>query len=180
MKLLNIRDNENHQLSRYIVNNYDFISMENLTIKGMQKLWGHKIKNLQLSKFVNQCKYKSENQGKIFIQIDKWYASSKLCSNCKNYNKDLKLEDRIYQCKKCNLTIDRDLNAAINILLEGIRLYLSDIDNYNNDNLYLPIDLWKRITSAINQLISSDVSARDFELSHYCNNDLDDKLLTAI
>jgi hypothetical protein len=93
-------------------------------------------------------KYKTENQGKYFVKISRWYPSTKTCSNCKNKKNDITLNDRIYHCDNCKIIIDRDINAAINILREGIKLFLQDITN----ELYLPIDLWRRIDTAINQL----------------------------
>ncbi len=83
-KITNIKVNENHQLSNFIVDNNDFIFMEDLTFKGMQKLWGKSIKDLQLSSLIQQIKYKAENQGKVFIQIGKFFPSSKNCSYLNN------------------------------------------------------------------------------------------------
>jgi putative transposase len=121
-KSLNIRTNENHQISNYIVENYDVIAMEDLTLTGMQRLWGNKIKQLQLGALTQMIEYKAESQGKLFIKIDKWHPSSKTCSCCGNYKKTLKLSDRIYECDSCEAKIDRDINAGRNILREGIRL----------------------------------------------------------
>ena len=119
LKLKNIRKNENHLISKRIVDNNDFIFMEDLSLKGMQKLWGNKIKQLGLNQLVNFIKYKAENQGKVFYKIGKFYPSSKTCSFC-GASKNLTLSDRIYRCDECNLIIDRDINASINILSEGI------------------------------------------------------------
>ena len=94
--------------------------MEDLTLKGMQNLWGNKIKQLGLSQLTMFIKYKAENQGKIFSKIDRFYPSSKTCCNCEN-KKELKLIDRVYNCEKCGISIDRDINASINILIEGIK-----------------------------------------------------------
>ena len=93
--------------------------MEDLSLKGMQKLWGHKIKQLNLGQLVNFIKYKAENQGKVFYKIGKFYPSSKTCSCC-GASKNLTLSDRVYRCNNCSLVIDRDINASINILSEGI------------------------------------------------------------
>ncbi len=120
LKLKNIRKNENHLISKRIVDNNDFIFMEDLSLKGMQKLWGNKIKQLGLNQLVNFIKYKAENQGKVFYKIGKFYPSSKTCSFC-GASKNLTLSDRIYRCDECNLIIDRDVNASINILSEGIQ-----------------------------------------------------------
>ena len=65
--------------------------------------------------FIRQMKYKSEWNGIEFIQVDRFYPSSKTCSCCGNIKKDLKLSDRTYICDICGLTIDRDYNAAINL-----------------------------------------------------------------
>ena len=61
-------------------------------------------------------KYKCEWLGIEFIQVDRFYPSSKICSCCGYIKKDLKLSDRIYKCEKCGLEIDRDLNASINLM----------------------------------------------------------------
>ena len=74
------------------------------------------------SKFVEFLKYKADWYGRIIVQIDKFFPSSKLCNNCGNIKKDLKLKDREYHCDSCGVTIDRDYNAALNILKEGLRI----------------------------------------------------------
>ena len=66
--------------------------------------------------------YKLESKGKKLIKIDKMYPSSKRCSYCGNVRHDLKLSDRLYICPKCRTVIDRDYNASLNILQEGLRL----------------------------------------------------------
>lgn len=82
------------------------------------------LKNKYLSKlileqnfyrFVTQMKYKCEWYGIEFIQVDRFYPSSKTCSNCGHIKKDLRLSDRIYRCTECGLEIDRDFNAALNL-----------------------------------------------------------------
>ena len=66
-------------------------------------------------KFIEQMRYKCEMYGIEFIQVDRFYPSSKTCSNCGCIKKDLKLSDRTYKCNECGLEIDRDFNAAINL-----------------------------------------------------------------
>lgn len=70
--------------------------------------------------FLNMLEYKLSDRGKYFVKVDKWFPSSQLCSCCGN-KKKLTLADRVYKCN-CGLTLDRDQNAAINILNEGLRL----------------------------------------------------------
>lgn len=117
-KLSNIRNNHIHQATSKIIklNPYRIV-MEDLNIVGMMK-------NKHLSKaiaeqgfyeFIRQTKYKCEFNGIEFIQVDRWYPSSKTCSCCGNVKQDLKLKDREYVCDKCGLVIDRDKNASINL-----------------------------------------------------------------
>lgn len=67
--------------------------------------------------------YKSKWYGRDFVLIDRFFSSSKLCSYCGFKNDELTLKDRTWKCQNCNSVLDRDLNAAINIKNEGIKLY---------------------------------------------------------
>lgn len=117
-KLKNIRENELHHISKYLVDkHYRLIVFEDLNIRGM-------LKNKHLSsKISNQCwyklmqftKYKAEFINEEFKKIERFKPSSKACSKCGNIKKNLLLSDRVYVCENCGLVIDRDLNAAINI-----------------------------------------------------------------
>jgi len=80
------------------------------------------ISDVSWSKFVELIKYKSSWYERVLVQIDKFFPSSKTCSNCGNIKKDLTLKDREYVCSCCGLVIDRDYNAALNILREGLRI----------------------------------------------------------
>ena len=72
--------------------------------------------------FINMLAYKLNNQGKRLIKIDKFYPSSKRCSYCGHMKSNLKLSDRLYICEECRTVLDRDYNASLNILHEGLRL----------------------------------------------------------
>ena len=65
--------------------------------------------------FIRQIKYKSQRYGIKFIQVDRFYPSSKTCSCCGNIKQELKLSDRVYRCEYCGLEIDRDYNASVNL-----------------------------------------------------------------
>lgn len=112
-----------HQKSTEIANQYDVVCVETLNMRAMSnKGFGNGKATLDngYGMFLNMLEYKLADRGKYLVKVDKWYPSSQICSCCGNRQR-LKLTDRIYSCK-CGLTIDRDYNAAINILNEGLRL----------------------------------------------------------
>lgn len=115
-----------HKESTKIANSYDIVCVENLNMKAMSNRgFGNGKATLDngYGMFLNMLEYKLADRGKHFIKIDKWYPSSQLCSCC-GKQKKLILTDRIYNCE-CGLNIDRDLNSAINIKKEGLRILKS-------------------------------------------------------
>lgn len=121
-KLKNIRLDYSHKVTTQIVKTKPCkVVMENLSIINMMKN-KHLSKAIQqqnLCEFIRQMKYKCEWKDIKFIQVDKYYPSSKICSSCGNIKKDLKLSDRVYKCS-CGLEIDRDLNASLNLRNYGL------------------------------------------------------------
>lgn len=117
-KLTNIRNNYIHQVTTEIVKTKPSkIVLEDLNVSGMMKN-KHLSKAIADSKwyeFRRQILYKAELYGIEVVLADRFYPSSKTCSCCGNYKKDLKLKDRIYICDECGLIIDRDINVAINL-----------------------------------------------------------------
>lgn len=117
-RLTDIRNNHLHQTTTEIVKTKPSqIVMEDLNIKGMMKN-KHLSKAIAKQKFYEfkrQISYKAEMYGIKVIEANRFYASSKTCSHCGHIKKDLKLSDRTYSCFECGTTIDRDLNAAINL-----------------------------------------------------------------
>ena len=105
--------------------------MENLNVSGLLK--NHKlarsIQELSLSRFETILKYKSIWYGRDLINIDRFFPSSKTCSDCGYINNELKLSDREWFCPDCGVIHDRDINAAINIENEGLKLYKIGIRN---------------------------------------------------
>lgn len=123
-RIKNQRKDFHHKLSRKLVNECDVFICEDLNIKGL-------VKNHKLAKEISSCgwgqfltfvKYKLEKKGGIFLKVDKFFASSKLCSSCGYKKSDLTLKDRDWECSVCHTKHDRDVNAKINLLNEGIRL----------------------------------------------------------
>ncbi|HEY9607702.1 MAG TPA: RNA-guided endonuclease TnpB family protein [Allocoleopsis sp.] len=113
-----------HKLSRKLVNENQVIVVENLHVKGM-------VRNHNLAKaisdvgwgmFTNFLAYKLEKKGGKLVEIDRWFPSSKLCSNCYHQVDEMPLDVREWTCSHCGTHHDRDGNAAINIRAEGIRL----------------------------------------------------------
>lgn len=119
----NKTQNAYHQLSKKIVTDYDIIAMETLNIKGMfkNKRWASKLQKISLYKLVNMIKYKSEWYGKTFIQIDRFYPSTKTCNNCGYQKNNMTLDIRQWTCPSCGTHHNRDINAAKNILNEAIK-----------------------------------------------------------
>jgi len=124
-KISNQRNDFLHQESRRLVNDYDIISVETLDLTEMMKnkYFSKKISDISYNKFVNYLSYKCEEAGKILHKVDKYYASSKICSNCGQKKKTLPLSQRVYSCE-CGNVMDRDHNAAINIATKGLISYL--------------------------------------------------------
>ena len=120
-KVVNIRQDMLNKLSTLLAKKYDFAIIEDLSIKEIvYKLGrGKNAYNTSFNKFVKKLLYKFN--GKV-ISINKWFPSSKKCSNCGKKKRHLKLSQRVYRCAFCSHIVDRDLNAAINIRKEGMRL----------------------------------------------------------
>ena len=121
-KIKNQRNDYQHKVSRELADNFNTICLETLNVRNMMKnrRLSRAIGSVSWSSFITKLEYKiAENQGCI-VKIDRFYPSSKTCSNCGNVKKELKLSERTYHCNECGFTIDRDLNASINILKTGL------------------------------------------------------------
>lgn len=118
-KLSNIRKNYIHQITHTLISLLpEKVVMEDLNVSGMMKNkhLAEAIGKQGFYEFIRQMQYKCEWNGIEFIQVDRWYPSSKTCSKCNKLKLNLKLSDRIYKCDYCGLEIDRDYNAAINLM----------------------------------------------------------------
>lgn len=117
LKISNIRNDYSHKITSHLTKNHSEIVIEDLNIKGMSK--NHKLASAILDggfyEFRRQLSYKSEWYGSKLTVVNRFYPSSKTCSNCNEIKKDLKLSDRIFKCTHCGHKIDRDLNASMNL-----------------------------------------------------------------
>ncbi|MDY6936394.1 MAG: RNA-guided endonuclease TnpB family protein [Cyanobacteriota bacterium] len=123
-RLSNARQDFLHKLSRKLANDNQVLVVENLNVKGMLKNYklAKAISDASWRTFVNFLAYKLEREGKVLVEIDRWFPSSKLCSNCHYQIDKLPLEMCYWNCPSCGAYHDRDRNAAINIRAEGIRI----------------------------------------------------------
>ena len=142
-KLRHYRENFQHQLSHKLIEDNQFIGMEtlavqNMTRKAKKKLGdnGKPVRNGQASKramnrsilrngwsgFAEKVAYKARWYGRTFVQVDRFYPSSRLCHNCGHKYDGLLLSEREWMCESCGVLHDRDVNAAMNILGEALRL----------------------------------------------------------
>ena len=129
----NERDWYTHNLTTNLVNNYDIICIEDLNVSGMMKNHhlAYSISDSCFATIRTQLEYKCFWYGKQLVIIDRFYPSSKTCSNCGWKNSSLKLSDRVFECKQCGTQIDRDLNAALNIQAVGVDMAQRTLDGSN-------------------------------------------------
>ncbi|ANV86869.1 RNA-guided endonuclease TnpB family protein [Picosynechococcus sp. PCC 7117] len=135
-KISRCREDFHHKLSRRIVDENQVICVESLNIRGM-------VKNRSLSKAISQVgwgsfctmlNYKAEWEGKVYIEVDRFFPSSKTCNDCLYQVSSLPLDVRHWQCSNCGAKHDRDVNGAKNIRDEGLRI----ISLGSRDNAYRP------------------------------------------
>ena len=123
-KVMNQRTDFLNKLSTEIIKNHDIICIEDLNVKGM--LRNHKlarsISDVSWSSFVAKLQYKADWYGREIIKVDTWFPSSQICSECGHKDGKKSLDIREWTCPICHTHHDRDINASINILIEGLRI----------------------------------------------------------
>lgn len=142
-KVRHYRENFQHQVSHRLIEDNQFIGMETLSVQNMTRKAKKKLgtdgkytRNGQASKrtmnhsilrngwsgFVDKLDYKAQWYGRTFVQVDRFYPSSRLCNDCGHKYDELRLSEREWVCESCGASHDRDVNAALNILGEALRL----------------------------------------------------------
>ncbi len=121
--IANQRNDFLQKLSTQLVKDYDIICTENLNVEGLLKNHSltKSISDVSWSMFISMLTYKCDWYSKRLVKINRFYPSSKLCHSCGYKNNNLTLADRYWTCPECRTNLDRDINAAMNILNEGLR-----------------------------------------------------------
>ena len=127
LKIRNARKHMIYKLANNILKENDIVAVETLDVKSMYKV--HKmakhLKNIPISEFIRVLKYKSNWLGKKVIEINKYYPSSQCCNRCDYKNEEVKdLSVRKWTCPTCGMIHDRDINASINVMFEGLKIYM--------------------------------------------------------
>ena len=120
-RVANQRQDAMHKATSWLAGTYSEISVEDLNAAGMAKNHhlAKAVSDAAFGEFRRQLEYKTARSGAALHVVDRWYPSSKTCSKCGAVKAKLSLAERIYRCDGCGLVMDRDLNAAVNILVAG-------------------------------------------------------------
>ena len=119
-KTVNQRADHHWKLAIDLCRNFDILFFEDLNLRGMKKLWGKQVSDLAFGAFMQKLKHQSHKRIRSVLKIDRWSPTTKCCCVCDHKNETLTLSDRQWTCPKCHTHLDRDHNAAINILKEGV------------------------------------------------------------
>jgi putative transposase len=128
-RVANARQDYLHKLSTRLVNENQVIAVEDLHVKGMMKNHNlaRAIGDAGWGSFTNMLKYKTARQGKGYIEVNRFFASSKTCSCCMHAQAKMPLDVRMWTCDQCGAKHDRDINAALNIRNEAQRMITAGI-----------------------------------------------------
>ena len=122
-KVKNQKRDFHHKLSRKLADEYNVVAVEDLNMKAMSRClnFGKSVADNGYGMLLNMLSYKLEDRGGKLVKVDRFFPSSKSCSQCGKVKQVLPLSERVYRCE-CGYTNDRDVNAAINIRDEALRL----------------------------------------------------------
>jgi len=143
-KITNSRNDMQHKVSLSLIKKYDMIALEDLNVKGMIKnhCLAKAISDSSWSSFVTKLEYKANWYGKTVIKIDRFFPSSKTCSDCGHIKESLSLDERVWTCV-CGSKHDRDVNASKNILKRALIIQSSGTDDHRNGAKIRPKEISK-------------------------------------
>ena len=119
-RIRNRRDDWQWKTCHDLCRRYGTICIEDLSLLGMTRLWGRKVNDLAFGAFVQKLEHVASKYGTKVVKVNRFYPSSKTCNVCQYVNERLSLRDRSWTCPICGTSHDRDLNASVNILRQGI------------------------------------------------------------
>jgi putative transposase len=158
LRISNIRKDFLHKLSNKITKENRIIVTEDLNVKGMLK--NHKlafhIQDASWYEFTRQIEYKSKRTNSIYLKVDRFFPSTKTCSECGAIKESMNLSEREYTCHECGTVKDRDHNAAINILAMGLINLIPGASGK-----YTPVEIVSLVESALTQLNTIDETFED-------------------
>ena len=121
-RIADIKNDAIHKFTTALVKNHDLVCCEDLNVKGM----GRSVRGIRrgvhgscMGELRRQLSYKARH----YVEVNRFFPSSKRCSRCGSIKNDLKLSDRTYRCESCGFVLDRDYNASLNLRDEGLRIY---------------------------------------------------------
>ena len=144
-----------HNLTTWLTSQYDVICLEDLNVSGMSKNkhLSKSIYDAAWSTFISQLRYKCDWYGKELKQVDRFFASSQICSSCGHKDGKKTLDIREWTCSECGTKHDRDLNASINILKECLNLTSEEYSDYSRGDSVNPLeDLHPRVVESVKRL----------------------------
>ena len=119
-KTQNQRTDHHWKLAIDLCRDFDIMFFEDLNLSGMKALFGKQVSDLAFGEFIKKLQHQARKRLKRVQKIDRWKPTTKCCSVCDFHNKEITLSDRVWTCPSCGTHLDRDHNAAINILKEGV------------------------------------------------------------
>ena len=119
-KTVNQRTDHHWKLAIKLCRKFDILFFEDLNLDGMKRLFGKQVSDLAFGEFLQKLKHQSHKRIRCVLKINRWSPTTKDCCVCGYHKKDLTLADRNWRCPKCQTHLDRDQNAAMNILKEGV------------------------------------------------------------
>ena len=119
-KTENQRTDHHWKLAIELCREFDILFFEDLNLEGMKRLWGKQVSDLAFGEFLRKLKHQSHKRIRSVLKVGRWTPTTKCCSVCDHKNENLTLADRNWTCSSCHTRLDRDQNAAVNILKEGV------------------------------------------------------------